>query len=189
MITAQKVYTMLGNESLWDAAKSCHALLTNARIPYAIVGGVAVCLHGYQRNTIDVDLLVQRDQAERVRNLLTLAGFRWNEQEHEFRTPSGVAIHFLEAGNPAGKNSAVHFPDPSDPQAVSELEGLFVLSLARLIESKIACGESNLRRTHKDFADVVELIAKHDLGRDFARNLHRSVRGTFRKLIEHGRAD
>jgi hypothetical protein len=36
-------------------------------------------------------------------------------------------------------------------------------TLARLIETKLACGQGNARRMHKDFADVVELIAKHDL--------------------------
>lgn len=49
MSTAQQVYTMLGNPSLWDVAARCHQLLTEARIAYSICGGVAVCLHGYQR--------------------------------------------------------------------------------------------------------------------------------------------
>jgi len=62
-----------------------------------------------------------------------------------------------------------------------------VLSLARLIESKLACGLGSLRRTHRDFADVVELIAIHQLGRDFARHLHKSLRATFRKLVEQSR--
>ncbi len=114
--------------------------------------------------------------------------FKWNEDDHEFRTQSGVAIHFLVSGERAGKGSEVRLPDPADPEVVTELEGLFVLSLAALIESKIASGQSNLRRTHKDFADVVELIAKHDLGRDFARHLHKSLRTAFRQLVLHGRA-
>lgn len=67
------------------------------------------------------------------------------------------------------------------------IEGLPAMSLARLIESKIACGEGNLRRTHKDFADVVELIAVHQLHGGFAGQLHKSVRGTFRRLVKHAR--
>ena len=58
-----------------------------------------------------------------------------------------------------------------------------------LIESKIACGEGNLRRTHKDFADVVELIAKHDLRQSFARHLHKSLRKTFRQLVLQARGE
>jgi len=38
-------------------------------------------------------------------------------------------------------------------------------------------------------ADVLELIARHDLSRDFARHLHKSVRDTYRKLVMHGKAE
>ena len=88
-----------------------------------------------------------------------------------------------------GKGSDVRLPDPAEQNIVTELEGLTVLSLAALIESKIASGQSNLHRTHKVFADVVELIARHDLGLDFARHLHKSVRAAFRQLVLHGRAN
>src|SRR5438045_2228023 len=77
MISAQRTYAMLGNESLWEAAKICNELLTDARVPYAIMGGVAVCLHGYQRNTVDVDVLIQPGQSESVRNLMESAGILW----------------------------------------------------------------------------------------------------------------
>ena len=58
---------MLGNEDLWQTATECHHLLAEAKIPHAIVGGVAVCLHGYQRNTVDVDLLIRKEDSEAVR--------------------------------------------------------------------------------------------------------------------------
>jgi hypothetical protein len=179
---------MLGNETLWETAKACHELLLDARVPYAIAGGVAVCLHGYQRNTVDLHLLVPAGRSDAVRNVFEAASILWNEDDHEFRTSGGIAIHFLVTGERAGNGSEVLLPDPADPDVVTELEGLSVLTLAALIESKIASGQSNLRRTHKDFADVVELIARHDLGRDFARHLHKSVRAAFRQLVLHGRA-
>jgi hypothetical protein len=188
MISAEKVYAMLGNESLWEAAQRSHELLADANIAHALAGGVAVCLHGYQRNTVDVDLLIQAGHTETVHDVLQAAGIRWDDDEHEFRTPAEIAIHFLISGEPAGKGSDVRLPDPADPDVVTQRDGLPVLSLAALIESKIASGESNLRGTHKDFADVVELIAKHDLSRDFARHLHKSVRATFRQLVGHARA-
>lgn len=58
-----------------------------------------------------------------------------------------------------------------------------MLTLAQLIEAKLACGLGDLRRTHKDFADVVELIAVNKLDGSFARFLHDSVRGEFRELV------
>jgi hypothetical protein len=178
---------MLGNETLWDAARLLHERLQQAGIAHAIVGGVAVCLHGYQRNTVDVDLLVQKEQAAAARTALESAGWQWIAERTELRSPAGVVLQFLLSGDKAGPDSEVRLPDPADKQAVTHLEGLPVLSLARLIESKLACGQGNLRRTHKDFADVVELIAANDLDRDFARHLHKSLRQTFRELVAHAR--
>lgn len=178
---------MLGNETLWEAARQCHAVLQREGIAHAIVGGVAVCLHGYQRNTVDVDLLVRRDDSAAIRRLLEANGFQWSQAASEFVSPAGIPIQFLLTGDRAGDDSDVYLPDPANPAAVVEQEGLPVLSLAKLIEAKIACGMGNPRRTHKDFADVVELIAVHGLSRAFARHLHKSVRKTFRELVLHAR--
>jgi hypothetical protein len=187
VVSAARTYAMLGNETLWDAARLSHELLQQAGLAHAIVGGVAVCLHGYQRNTVDVDLLVRKEQAAAARSALQTAGWRWIAERTELQSPAGVVLQFLLSGDKAGPDSEVHLPDPGDERAVTQLEGLPVLSLARLIETKLACGQGNLRRTHKDFADVVELIAVNKLGRDFARHLHKSLRQTFRELVTHAR--
>ncbi len=74
-------------------------------------------------------------------------------------------------------------PDPIGELNVEQMEGLTVIRLSRLIEMKLASGLGNLRRTHKDFADVVELIAIRKLDSSFARYLHKSLRDTFRQLV------
>ncbi len=180
---------MLENESLWQTAQQCRAILAAARIPNAVVGGIAVCLHGYQRNTVDVDILVRKQDSAAVREHLQREGFVWNEQENEFSAPSGIVVQFLVAGDRAGSGSEVRLPDPADESAVIEIEGLTVLRLSKLIEAKIACGEGNLRRTHKDFADVVELILQNRLDGSFARYLHQSVRTTYRRLVRWSRGE
>jgi hypothetical protein len=187
MLTAKRTYAMLGNETLWDAALASHALLSDKALPHAIVGGVAVCLHGYQRNTIDVDLLVRTADAIPVRESLTAAGWQWEANNKQLATESGVILQFLLSGERAGAGSEVCFPDPADATVVTELEGLPVLTLARLIETKIACGQGNARRMHKDFADVVELIAVHNLNTSFARKLHKSVQPVFKQLVANAR--
>ena len=99
MRTAQEVYAMVENESLWQAAARCHEVLAAAEIPHAVVGGVAVCLHGYQRNTVDVDVLIRRIDSNAVRISLQREGFVWNAKDKEFSSPSGIAIQFLLAGD------------------------------------------------------------------------------------------
>jgi hypothetical protein len=174
---------MLGNEAVWKTAKDCEATLSAAEVPHALLGGLAVCLYGYQRNTVDVDLLVRRSDSDAIRDAMTAAGFEWKARSGEFVSSNGPPVHLVIATEPAGKGSDVLLPDPSDPKATARIEGLTVLSLAKLIESKLACGEADLRRTHKDFADVVELIAVHSLDGSFARKLHKAVRPRFRELV------
>ena len=188
MIAAQKVYQMLGNETLWNVAERCDALLSAAGIPYSICGGVAVCLHGYQRNTVDLDLVIRSSESDAVRKVLSDGGLTWDKTNAEFRTPDGIAVQFLISGQKAGKGSEVTIPEPIGDLNVEELEGLPVVRLSRLIEMKIACGMGNLRRTHKDFADVVELIAHRNLDSTFARFLHKSLRPTFRELVRNANA-
>jgi hypothetical protein len=183
--TAQNVYTMLGNETLWDVAACCHELLREAGIAYSVCGGVAVCLLGYQPNTTDLDLVTRSGDSDAVRRILTEAGYAWNSEQAQFRTADGIAIRFLIAGQKAGKATEVAVPEPIGDLNVEQIEGLSVLRLSRLIEMKIACGMSNLRWTQKDFADVVERIVVRKLDGSFARFLHRSLRPIFRELVRN----
>jgi hypothetical protein len=185
--SAQATYRMLANQTLWDTAVDCHAALTAAGIPHAIAGGVAVCLHGYRRNTVDLDVLVRREDQQRVRVALEAGGYVWSAEHTEFRAPSGISVQFLLSGERAGKGTEVVLPEPSAPGVTVEIEGLTVLELAKLIEAKLACGLGSPRRTHRDLADVVELIAIHGLGRSFARHLDKSLRPAFRKLVRQAR--
>jgi len=74
MPDAGKVYTLLGNENLWATARSCDEALSQASIPHTVRGGVAVCLHGYQRNTVDLDLIIRSEDTETVKQAMLNAG-------------------------------------------------------------------------------------------------------------------
>lgn len=173
---------MVGQESLWQVAHRVHEIMHSAAIPHAIVGGVAVCLHGYRRTTIDLDLLVRPGDADAIRESLISAGYEWSPSVREFRSADGIPVQFVLTGHAMGPKEPTRFPDPSDPGVTVALESLPTLSLAKLIEAKLACGQGNLRRTHKDFADVVELIAANCLKASFVSKLHPSVRPAYREL-------
>lgn len=185
MPAAASFYAKVGNAPLWDNVTYCHGLFIKSKVAYAIGGDVAVCLHGYQRDTLIVELLIHSSDAPKVKQLLLSEGYRWDEGNNEFHSPSEIAVQFLIAGEQAGKGSEVKIPEPSGELNVEEREGLSVVRLSRLIEMKLACGMNNLRRTHKDFADVVELIAIRKLDGSFARFLHSSLRETFRQLVRN----
>jgi hypothetical protein len=154
-----------------------------------MVGGVAVCLHGYRRNTVDVDILVRSEDTAAVKQSLEDAHFSWDNVQREFRGPEGIPVQFVLSDESAGDDATygVRFPDPASAEAVVSIDGLPAVTLARLIELKLACGLGNVRRTHRDFADVVELILIHNLGGEFAGFLHKSVRSAYRKLVRNAR--
>lgn len=188
VVSAKHVFAMLENESLWDTAVHCHRLLAAADILHAVLGGVAVCLYGYQRNTVDLDILVRPNDSAAIRTALEGGAFVWDPTTVEFRSQADIPVYLLMTGDRAGSGSEVRLADPNDSTVVREIEGLPVLSLERLIETKLACGLGSLRRTHKDFADVVELIVQRQLSSSFARHLHNAVRPTFRKLVREASA-
>jgi len=108
-MATQKVYAMLGNESLWETTLRCRDLFQQANLPHSICGGVAVCLHGYQRNATDLDMIIRPEDSARAKSLLMDAGFRWDEVNREFCGPSGVVLPFLLSGSKAGQDSEVRY--------------------------------------------------------------------------------
>jgi hypothetical protein len=180
---------MLGSLEVWETARRCHKALQAARLPHALVGGLAVLLHGYQRNTVDVDMLIRSEDQADVKRTFEEAGLDWYKDEREFRGAESVAVHLLISGQSASddKSLQIRLPEPDGEAVSNTIEGLPVVSLPRLIELKIASGLGNLRRTHRDFADVIELILVHRLSRSFARHLHKAVRQAFRSLVLQAR--
>src|SRR5258708_5922499 len=74
--------------------------LDDLGVPYALVGGMAMFLHGYRRFTDDVDLLVTAAGLELIHEKLEGLGylppFAGSKQLRD--TENGVRIEFLVAG-------------------------------------------------------------------------------------------
>lgn len=156
--------------------------LDELKIPYAIVGGMALFSHGYRRFTEDVDILLTVDGLAEVHRRLdglgyvpVFAGSR-NLRDAE----NGVRIEFLVTGDYPGdgKPKPVEFPSPQEVSV--EREGIRYLALASLIELKLASGMSPGRR--RDLGDVQELIRILDLPGDFTEQLNPFVHEVYREL-------
>src|SRR5258706_4587937 len=109
-------------------------------IDYAVIGGMAMSLHGYMRVTGDVDLLIPHAGLERIHERLagrgydTLSGPRNTLRD----TETGINIELTTTGEYPGdgKPKPVSFPDPHSVAVV--VEGLSVIALPKLIELKLA---------------------------------------------------
>ena len=149
-------------------------------VPYALVGGLAMFLHGYRRFTEDVDLLVTREGLATIHERLEGLGYvpPFTGSKHLRDADSGVKVEFLVTGDYPGdgKPKPVSFPDPA--QASEMIDGVSCVNLSKLIELKLASGMSAIHR-EKDLVDVQELIHVLKLGQDIVDQLDPSVRAAY----------
>ena len=173
----------MGTSDVHQALARVTARLDELRIPYAVCGGMAVNAHGYQRTTTDIDVLLTLDGLARFK--AASLGFGFVEKFAGSRgvrdTATGVPIRFLVTGGIPGDGTdrGVAFPDPA--HVALEIHGRMHVSLARLLELKLAAGLSAPDRP-RDFADVIQLIRKNALGEHFVDQLHPYVQPKYREL-------
>lgn len=158
--------------------------LTRAGIDYAVIGGMALTIHGYVRATQDVDLLMTAEGLEAFRSSLVGRGFvpAFTGATKMFKdAATGVSVKTIAAGEfPGdGKPKSVSFPDPA--VAAVELDGIRVVRLTTLVELKLASGLTAPDRL-KDLADVQELIRTLSLPESLAQEIDESVRPEYLKL-------
>jgi hypothetical protein len=158
--------------------------LPNAGIDYALIGGMALAIHGYVRLTQDVDLLMNEAGLEQFQRMLVGRGYIAafpGARKMFLDTITGVKVEIITTGEfPGdGKPKSVQFPDPT---AISiELDGMRVTRLETLIELKLASGLTAPDRL-KDLADVQELIKVLNLPQQLAEQIDISVRDEYLRL-------
>ena len=157
------------------------ARLEDAKIPYAVIGGLAVGLHGFTRVTGDVDILTTPEGLDAVHQKLIGRGYlpQFPGARKKVRdTQTGIPVDFITSGEYPGdgKPKPVRFPDPT--VSAVEIGGKRVLALERIIDLKLASGLTNPQRL-RDLADVQDLIANLHLPLELAEKLDPSVRDTY----------
>jgi len=158
--------------------------LREESLDYALIGGMALVAHGYRRFTEDVDILMTPEALEAFRQRLVGLGYRpsFPGASKSFRdAETGVTIEVVTSGEYPGdgKPKAVSFPDPR--QARFERDGLWLITLEKLVELKLASGLSAPHRL-KDLADVQDLILRLMLPLGFGERLDASVRPEYERL-------
>jgi hypothetical protein len=157
--------------------------LNDMGIPYAVVGGMALFMHGLRRFTEDVGILVSRENLKRIHGELSGLGYvpLFDGSKNLRDTQSGVRIEFLLVGDYPGdgKQKPIAFPDPME--LVELQDGIQFLNLRSVVELKLASGMTGTDRM-KDLADVQELIKLLSLPADFREDLDAYVQPKFREL-------
>ncbi len=175
-----------GNGMLNDALGRLAADLDAKNIQYAVIGAVALNQHGYQRLTVDIDILLSAEGLERFQSELDGLGYRpaLEGARKKFKIlRENIPLEVITAGEYPGDGlpKPVAFPNPEDFAIV--IDGVKTLTLEKLVELKLASGISAPHRL-KDLADVQELIKIKKLDESFAEKLDESVRAKYVELAE-----
>jgi hypothetical protein len=179
---ASNYYTARGD--VFTTLQNLARRLEDEKIPYALVGGLALAAHGFVRMTQGVDLLMTREALEAFKRKFLGRGYvmAFSGAQKTFRdTETQVRIEIIVTGDYPGdgKPKPVAFLDPSI--VFTERGGMRVIPIEKLIELKLASGMSASHRL-RDLADVQDLIETLKLPIEFAETLDPSVCETFREL-------
>jgi hypothetical protein len=174
-----------GKDPVHQTMRRAARRLEKAGVPYAVVGGMAVNAHRYQRTTGDVDFLLTPEGFEEFRkrfvgkNYATVPGRPMRFMDRTNRITLDILVTGLFPGS--GEPGPIAYPDPSE---VSEtIEKVRFVDLVTLVQLKLAA------RRYRDFGDVVELIRFNNLDESFANRLHPSVHGDYIECLEEKRRE
>jgi len=174
-----------GRDPVHKTMRRIAKLLDKAKIPYAVVGGMAVFAQGYRRTTDDLDILLTREGFATFRRSFVpkICKPVPRRPKRFVDAANGVTFDILVTGlfPGTGKPGPIAYPDPA---AVSEIiEKIHVVNVPTLIQLKLAA------RRHQDFADVVNLIRVHNLDESFQANLHPAVHRDYIECLEEKRRE
>ncbi len=159
--------------------------LKRAKIPYLIMGGMAVNAHLYERMTKDVDVLFTSKGLEEFKRLfvskfyLPVPGF--SRRFIDRKNQRGIDILLTGLFPGSGKRGPIAFPDPTN--FVHEFKSVRYVDLVNLVQLKLCA------HRHRDFADVVELIRYNHLDESSLQRLHPTVRRDFMESLEEKRRE
>jgi len=167
-----------------EAARRIASTLSNMQIPFAVAGALAANAHGHVRTTDDVDILIRSSDLQRFKE--NWLGRGWVEKFPGARglrdVASNVNIDILLSGDFPGDGlpKPVAFPNPEEATELDE-EGIPILTLHWLLQLKLASGMTAPHRP-RDLDDVIQLIRRNELPREFGHQLNPYVRAKYDEL-------
>jgi hypothetical protein len=173
----------MGESRVQRARNKVTRLLAEDGIPYALIGAMALNAYGYERVTVDVDLLLTPEGLEDFKKKHLGLGYveKFSGSKGLRDTENGVSIDIVLAGEYPGDGlpKPVVFPDPASVAVRGERVAL--LPLPCMIELKLASGMTAPHRL-KDLADVIEVIRILKLPAELVEELDPYVREKYREL-------
>ncbi len=148
--------------SLESFLNETHALLEDAQIRHALIGGFAMAALGHARATNDVDFLVDGRRHQQVLKRFLNAGFEvFFHSEEVLQLNRDHPLDLLFANRPVAQEML------SRAATLPKYRGIPVLDAADMIGLKIQAYKNNPRRELAELADILKLV-------ELCKNLDRS---------------
>jgi hypothetical protein len=175
-------------EKVRERLRRAAIALEQARIPYAVVGGIAVAAWVSEvdetavRNTRDIDILLQRQDLERAKEALASAGFiyRHSSSIDMFLDGPGAkardAIHIVFAGEKVRPEYTLPAPQLGESRRTATFQ---VLNLDALVRMKL----TSFRRT--DQVHLLDLIQVGLVDASWLDCLPPPLTGRLRELLDN----
>jgi len=165
---------------LWSSIKSIAFLLDHHNIKFTIIGGAARNQYGYSKMTEDIDILIAKEDKEKVLNL-PIGSIRdlSNKRGKVFSLHNPkTKVEVIYSGEISGDGiNGLKYDDPD--KISTTVKGVPFMTLKKLIEYKLSSGIYGKRL--KDFADIIGLIKENNLKQDYANNFRKDLK---KKYIE-----
>ena len=154
---------VLAVEKVRERLRRATAALDNAGLPYAVIGGNAVAAWvskvdpGAARNTVDVDLMVNRRDLEAVTTALATAGFVYQDVFGVIMFLDGPdgrprdAVHLLFSGEKVRPHYVAAAPDLAD---IEQGDAYKLLALEPLVTMKLTSFRDKDRTHLRDLIEV-----------------------------------
>lgn len=147
----------LAGSPLLAQLRETDRFLRAAGIDYALIGGVAVNLHGVLRATADLDMLMRSEDAEPAHHVFVEHGYEPIDRREDIASyvRHGERLDVLFARRPISRNLLAR----ASEYGLSELR-LRAISVEGLVGLKVQALSDDPRRL-KDLNDLVELFKVH----------------------------
>ena len=183
---AEALRYFMGQGSLNNTLAQVTCDLKEHGIDYMVIGAVALLMHGYPRLTEDIDLVLTPAGLEAFHRELIGLGYVPafpGAKKRLCSTTDGITIEVMTTGEYPGDGKPKPVCIPTPAMASTEIDGIRVVTLEKLIELKLASGMTAPHRL-KDLADVQELIKIRHLQPELAEQLSPYVRAKFLELCD-----
>jgi hypothetical protein len=193
-MTAEEVFGLNGdfrNSPLLATARRLHACFSQQGVNYTIIGGLAVVRNGAVRTTVGVDVLVKKEDRQKVRAALSEDFTVGVDSARDRRNK--VEVDFLYSGDEWGM--IVPMPAPDEHSEFDGALGANFMGLRGLLELKTAVylhkkKEEGIELAAKDLADVVALVQANLQAVDsrLLASLHPAIRRELQRIARKVRA-